>query len=97
MVLDSVRTLVIWLLSLPLFHEKFIPMQLLGFAFLILGMFVYNDLLFGPYVREKLLPRLSGSPALFCSRFWGVDLEVDQQEESLIGDADQDEEPTERA
>ncbi|KAI6242902.1 UAA transporter family protein [Aphelenchoides fujianensis] len=33
MVLDSVRTLVIWILSIPLFHEKFIPLQLLGFAF----------------------------------------------------------------
>lgn len=92
MVLDSVRTLVIWLLSLPLFHEKFIPMQLLGFAFLIMGMFVYNDLFFGPYIRANVLPRLSGTPALICSSFWGVDLDVDQQEQSLIGDLEQEEE-----
>lgn len=27
MVLDSVRTLVIWAVSIPLFHEEFIPLQ----------------------------------------------------------------------
>uniref|UniRef100_A0A183ERF3 TPT domain-containing protein n=1 Tax=Gongylonema pulchrum TaxID=637853 RepID=A0A183ERF3_9BILA len=54
MVLDSVRTLVIWLVSIPLFGERFIPLQLLGFALLILGMFVYNDIFIGPYFRQNI-------------------------------------------
>ncbi len=53
MVLDSVRTLVIWMVSLPLFGDKFIPMQLLGFALLIAGMFVYNDIVLGPTFRSE--------------------------------------------
>lgn len=32
MVLDSVRTLVIWMVSLPLFGEKFIPLQVGDFT-----------------------------------------------------------------
>ncbi|CAD5216469.1 unnamed protein product [Bursaphelenchus xylophilus] len=83
MVLDSVRTLVIWILSIPLFGEKFIPLQLIGFGFLILGMFIYNDLLFGPYIRQHFIPRLSGGPGLFCSRFWGIEVE-DTNETSLL-------------
>uniref|UniRef100_A0A1I8C0V6 TPT domain-containing protein n=1 Tax=Meloidogyne hapla TaxID=6305 RepID=A0A1I8C0V6_MELHA len=49
MVLDSVRTFVIWGFSIPLFGEKFIAVQLIGFALLTFGMFIYNDLLFGPW------------------------------------------------
>uniref|UniRef100_A0A183FKL6 TPT domain-containing protein n=1 Tax=Heligmosomoides polygyrus TaxID=6339 RepID=A0A183FKL6_HELPZ len=54
-VLDSVRTIVIWAASIPLFHQKFIPLQLIGFALLIIGMFVYNDLVFGPWFRARFL------------------------------------------
>ncbi|PAV77953.1 hypothetical protein WR25_20103, partial [Diploscapter pachys] len=67
MVLDSVRTLVIWAVSIPLFDEKFIPMQILGFVLLVLGMFVYVDYLIGPLFRNRILPsmnesRLTGPP-----------------------------------
>mmetsp|Transcript_38403 Transcript_38403/g.74483 ORF Transcript_38403/g.74483 Transcript_38403/m.74483 type:complete len:532 (+) Transcript_38403:184-1779(+) len=42
MVLDSVRTLVIWIFSLMIGWEKFQYMQAIGFPFLVLGMFIYN-------------------------------------------------------
>ena len=82
MVLDSVRTLVIWMVSLPLFGEKFIPLQLLGFAFLILGMFVYNDIFFGPRFRTQIVPRLSedNPMTLCCASFCGVELDLPEHE-----------------
>ncbi|KAK9745386.1 EamA-like transporter family [Popillia japonica] len=46
MVLDSVRTLVIWMFSLALFGQAFHWLQLLGFFFLIIGMFMYNGVTF---------------------------------------------------
>uniref|UniRef100_A0A0R3RX94 TPT domain-containing protein n=1 Tax=Elaeophora elaphi TaxID=1147741 RepID=A0A0R3RX94_9BILA len=75
MVLDSVRILLIWLVSIPFFGEHFIPLQLLGFALLIFGMFVYNDIFFGPYLRQKILPLIRNNKlAGCCISFWGVDL-----------------------
>ena len=47
MVLDSVRTLVIWGVSLAVGWQTFHALQLLGFAVLVSGMCVYNGLLFG--------------------------------------------------
>lgn len=43
MVLDSVRTLVIWFISLLLGWQAFQWLQLLGFAALLFGMCLYND------------------------------------------------------
>ncbi|CAD5123218.1 DgyrCDS11579 [Dimorphilus gyrociliatus] len=58
MVLDSMRTLVIWIFSLSVkwrpFDVKEFFMQLAGFAFLIMGMIVYNNLLFMPWLRRKV-------------------------------------------
>jgi hypothetical protein len=48
MVLDSVRTLVVWAVSLGLDWQEFHGMQLEGFAALIIGMCIYNDLLYPP-------------------------------------------------
>lgn len=45
MVLDSVRTLVIWLVSLWIQWQKFHGLQVFGFAALIFGMCVYNNVL----------------------------------------------------
>ena len=49
MVLDSVRTLVIWGVSLGVGWQKFQFLQLIGFLILVAGMCVYNDLLIGKY------------------------------------------------
>merc|ERR1712039_623275 len=45
MVLDSVRTLLVWVFSLALGWEHFHPLQLLGFAFLSFGIAVYNEVI----------------------------------------------------
>lgn len=47
MVLDSVRTMVIWGVSLMVGWQQFHALQLLGFALLVSGMCIYNDLVFG--------------------------------------------------
>ena len=47
MVLDSVRTLVIWGVSLLLRWQDFYYLQLIGFAVLLTGMCIYNDIVIG--------------------------------------------------
>ncbi|KAI1719955.1 eamA-like transporter family domain-containing protein [Ditylenchus destructor] len=91
MVLDSVRTLVIWMISIPLFGERFIALQLLGFALLILGMFVYNDIFLGPRFRRDILPRMNDSNpmTLCCASFCGADLDIPEHEHQLINENDE--------
>ena len=52
MVLDSVRTLVIWVVSLALVWENFQALQLVGFVFLIVGMCLYNDIIIVPLIKH---------------------------------------------
>ena len=52
MVLDSVRTLVIWGVSLMVGWQKFLFLQLLGFVVLVIGMCVYNDIVIAPLGRK---------------------------------------------
>ncbi|XP_019637627.1 PREDICTED: solute carrier family 35 member F6-like [Branchiostoma belcheri] len=52
MVLDSVRTLVIWVFSLAVGWEDFQYLQLIGFLILLSGTAVYNDMLFVPLLRR---------------------------------------------
>merc|ERR1719153_534610 len=52
MVLDSVRTLVIWGVSLAIGWQPFQALQLLGFAVLVTGMCVYNDIVIAPLGRK---------------------------------------------
>uniref|UniRef100_A0A914Q0R1 EamA domain-containing protein n=1 Tax=Panagrolaimus davidi TaxID=227884 RepID=A0A914Q0R1_9BILA len=87
MVLDSVRTLVIWIISIPLFGEQFIAVQLLGFALLLVGI---NDLIFGPMFRQNILPKIeNNSLSLCCASFCGADIEVADRE-SLIDEDDEE-------
>lgn len=52
MVLDSVRTFVIWIVSLALKWQKFNWLQLVGFIILFNGMCLYNDVILRPlYVK----------------------------------------------
>ncbi|XP_040478935.1 solute carrier family 35 member F6 isoform X2 [Ursus maritimus] len=53
MVLDSLRTVVIWALSLALGWEAFHPLQILGFLILLMGTALYNGL------HRPLLTRLA--------------------------------------
>lgn len=45
MVLDSVRTMVIWMVSLTLGWQKFHQLQIIGFISLLCGMMLYNNVL----------------------------------------------------
>jgi len=66
MVLDSGRTLVIWVFSLAVawqpFGYKSFLLQLAGFVLLVTGMFIYNDLVFAPLLRKyKVIEERRGS------------------------------------
>ncbi|KAI1320675.1 hypothetical protein EDD11_010209 [Mortierella claussenii] len=47
--IDSCRTLFIWAISLYLGWEKFVPLQVFGFAMLVYGTFVFNGVV-GPHI-----------------------------------------------
>lgn len=51
-VLDSIRTLVIWLFSLAVQWQAFSVVQLAGFMVLIVGMFLYNDVIIRPTINR---------------------------------------------
>nr|XP_053646125.1 solute carrier family 35 member F6-like isoform X2 [Cherax quadricarinatus] len=53
MVLDSVRTLVIWVVSLIVKWQKFQYLQPIGFAVLVIGMMLYNDVVILPFLRSR--------------------------------------------
>merc|ERR1711990_798610 len=52
MVLDSIRTLVIWMVSIGVGWQNFFALQLLGFCILIVGMMLYNDIVILPIGRR---------------------------------------------
>ncbi|XP_023326441.1 solute carrier family 35 member F6 [Eurytemora carolleeae] len=52
MVLDSIRTLTIWMFSIAVGWQSFYPLQLLGFAILLSGMCFYNDILIIPGIKK---------------------------------------------
>ncbi|XP_045116799.1 solute carrier family 35 member F6-like isoform X2 [Portunus trituberculatus] len=53
MVLDSVRTLVVWIFSLIITWQEFQYLQPVGFVVLILGMMLYNDIIILPFCRSR--------------------------------------------
>ena len=62
MVLDSVRTCVVWTAGLVFFHEKFSYLQLLGFLVLISGTLTYNVI--GPFRIPGLEYSMHDAPEL---------------------------------
>ncbi|XP_066997027.2 solute carrier family 35 member F6 [Anabrus simplex] len=54
MVLDSVRTFVIWMFSLALRWQDFHYLQVIGFILLIFGMCLYNDVLVMQAIRKVI-------------------------------------------
>jgi len=52
MVLDSIRTMSIWMVSIALHWQNFYALQLLGFAILISGMCFYNDIIILPGIKK---------------------------------------------
>lgn len=53
MVLDSIRTIIIWIVSLGLNWQPFEGLQILGFTCLIIGMMLYNNIGV-PWIRAKI-------------------------------------------
>ena len=51
MVLDSVRTLVIWVVSMAIGWQSFFFLQLIGFCILLVGMMLYNDIIILPTIK----------------------------------------------
>jgi len=70
MMLDSLRTFIIWIYSLlpGVNWQTFSWLQLLGFVVMLVGTCVYNDLVFLPLARKYLGPRLRGYPS-WISRY----------------------------
>ena len=80
MVLDSVRTLVIWAVSMIIGWQQFYYLQLIGFCILILGMMLYNDIVILPVIRLVAIKLGVLQPEVAEYR----DLEVD------VGDLDRE-------
>ena len=51
--IDTSRTLLIWIFSVAVGWEDFIPLELLGFFFLVLGTLVYNEIVVLPFACMK--------------------------------------------
>jgi drug/metabolite transporter (DMT)-like permease len=88
MVIDSCRTIIIWVVSLSLvwqvFNYKSFLLQLLGFFFLFLGMIIYNDIFFRPLLKKyHLIKPRKPDPDDFEP---GPAGERDDDEGSLAGD-----------
>jgi len=63
MVLDSIRTVVVWVVGLGLNWQDFHAITLAGFFALLVGMCVYNEVLIIPYMMRKgwIRPNNTGS------------------------------------
>lgn len=89
MVLDSVRTLVIWVVTLALSWQEFQALQVVGFILLILGMILYNDIIIMPRVRVYLEKRRQMKEVNATGeRAFGRQQEPDERTR-LLGDAGQ--------
>lgn len=75
MVLDSLRTLVIWVVSLALGWEQFHGLQVLGFLVLLVGTALYNGL------HRPLLVRMP-----CCAGMVEIEEESPEERERLLGD-----------
>ncbi|CAK9801933.1 Solute carrier family 35 member F6 [Anthophora plagiata] len=57
MILDSIRTIIIWVFSLAFGWQKFHYLQLIGFSILLIGMSFYNNVII-PQLLRKCIYRL---------------------------------------
>lgn len=60
--IDSCRTLLIWAVSLCIGWERFNPLQLVGFAFLVYGTMIYNGVTSFPHWTGLHRDELPGVP-----------------------------------
>jgi len=90
MVLDSVRTLVIWVVSLAVSWQQFSYIQVFGFLILLAGMCIYNDILFGPTNVGRFIDN-HGLQLGFCRWYYVVPPDAQPLGQNRILSADEDE------
>ncbi len=61
MVLDSLRTMVIWGFSLGIGWEKFCYVQVIGFVILLMGTFIFNGIVQVPGFEYAPAPAAAGA------------------------------------
>jgi len=87
MVLDSIRTMVIWMVSLGVHWQHFHYLQLIGFTLLIIGMCLYNNVIIVPALQYTgLVPsrrRVTDPPDALFNPTPAPQLIVTQNSESL--------------
>ena len=76
MILDPLRTILIWFCSMmlyfldkgwgmPSFKDEF-WLQLGGFFFVVIGLFVYNDVLIMPFIRQRKAKKTDSTQKIQC-------------------------------
>ena len=55
-VLDQLRTILVWAVSIsaPAFNEEFQPLQIVGFLIICLGVLVFNNILIGKWIFDGI-------------------------------------------
>lgn len=89
MVLDSMRTIVIWAFSIGLGWQSFVPLQLVGFNSLLVGMAWYNKILLPKFLKPddyEPVPTESGDDAVQDENAIDADDENDNGGSQLSGD-----------
>lgn len=75
LIIDSLRTVIVWAVSVSIGWEKFRPLQVLGFVLMFFGAAVHNMVLTLPFVRYPRMPppgesvSLTGPPETDHSSF----------------------------
>ena len=91
MVLDSVRTLVIWAVSMAIGWQNFFFLQLIGFCILLTGMMLYNDIIILPAIKFILIKLGVMQPEVAAYRDLEVDAEPDEFEREVTLSREDDE------
>ena len=90
MVLDSVRTLVIWAVSMLIGWQDFYYLQLIGFCILLAGMMLYNDIIILPTI--KFLAIKLGLLQPEVAEYRDLEVDVGDQEREVHINNEEDEE-----
>ena len=90
MVLDSVRTLVIWAVSMLIGWQDFYYLQLIGFCILLAGKMLYNDIIILPSI--KFLAIKVGLLQPEVAEYRDLEVDVGDQEREVHIDNEGDEE-----
>ena len=91
MVLDSVRTLVIWAVSMLIGWQDFYYLQLIGFCILLAGMMLYNDIIILPSIKFLAIKVGLLHPEVAEYRDLEVDVGDQESEVQINNEGDEEE------